>query len=276
MMRRYGSYWSRFSQPDPYDGSYSLSNPQSFNRYAYVQGDPVNFIDPSGLMPCAPGDYSAECDSSGFGGWGGGWNFNDRGHPGRDNIGRAEGDYNRQTHSSSRSSESIPNFPLDFTDFNSWLGYVFLPPGGDKPTRGYDQQKLDDCIGKAYSQFLQEQANLSAQDKRRSNLPTKDDLGASAVGAGATGVLRAGILVTSGVRLGAAALSGGLSALGSLAISYAGTVIYKTAQNTAIAVHQGHEVGMRYKNNRSYCVYYFGNSALPNGGAKILGPIGFN
>ncbi len=32
----------RFDQPDPYDGSYSLSNPQSFNRYAYAQNDPVD------------------------------------------------------------------------------------------------------------------------------------------------------------------------------------------------------------------------------------------
>ena len=49
MMRRYGSYWSRFSQPDPYEGSYDLTDPQSFNRYAYVQNDPINFLDPSGL-----------------------------------------------------------------------------------------------------------------------------------------------------------------------------------------------------------------------------------
>ena len=49
MARRYHGWWSRFSQPDPYDGAYSLVDPQSFNRYSYVQSDPVNFVDPSGL-----------------------------------------------------------------------------------------------------------------------------------------------------------------------------------------------------------------------------------
>ncbi len=73
MMRRYTGKWHRFDQPDPYDGSYDLTDPQSFNRYAYVQNDPVNFVDPSGLMPCIPGDISPQCDSSGFGGWGGGY-----------------------------------------------------------------------------------------------------------------------------------------------------------------------------------------------------------
>jgi RHS repeat-associated protein len=49
MFRRYNRYHSRFDQPDPYEGSYRSTDPQSFNRYAYVQGDPVNFIDPTGL-----------------------------------------------------------------------------------------------------------------------------------------------------------------------------------------------------------------------------------
>ncbi len=51
MMRRYAGKWHHFIQPDPYDGSYDWTNPQSFNRYAYVQNDPVNFVDPSGLDP---------------------------------------------------------------------------------------------------------------------------------------------------------------------------------------------------------------------------------
>jgi RHS repeat-associated protein len=74
MFRRYNRWWSKFDQPDPYDGSYDLSDPQSFNRYAYVQNDPVNFIDPSGLQPCLPGERGAQCGwesvSAGFWGWG--------------------------------------------------------------------------------------------------------------------------------------------------------------------------------------------------------------
>jgi RHS repeat-associated protein len=51
MHRRYNRWHSRFDQPDPYGGSYDLTNPQSFNRYSYVLNDPVNFVDPMGLCP---------------------------------------------------------------------------------------------------------------------------------------------------------------------------------------------------------------------------------
>ncbi len=40
----------RWTSPDPYKGSMNLGNPQSFNRYSYVGGNPIGFIDPSGLL----------------------------------------------------------------------------------------------------------------------------------------------------------------------------------------------------------------------------------
>jgi len=49
LFRRYHGWWSRFAHPDPSDSSYSMTDPQSFNRYAYTQNDPVNFVDPTGL-----------------------------------------------------------------------------------------------------------------------------------------------------------------------------------------------------------------------------------
>jgi RHS repeat-associated protein len=66
MHRRYNRYYSRFEQPDSYDGSYDFSNPQSFNRYAYVANDPVNLIDPTGLSACFLAySYTEWSDSSG-------------------------------------------------------------------------------------------------------------------------------------------------------------------------------------------------------------------
>jgi RHS repeat-associated protein len=47
--RKYDRASGRWTSPDPYSGSMSIAEPQSFNRYAYVSNDPVNFIDPSGL-----------------------------------------------------------------------------------------------------------------------------------------------------------------------------------------------------------------------------------
>jgi RHS repeat-associated protein len=48
MFRRYNRWHSRFDQPDPSDESYAFDDPQSLNRYAYVQGDPANLVDPTG------------------------------------------------------------------------------------------------------------------------------------------------------------------------------------------------------------------------------------
>jgi len=77
--RNYHAWWSRFAQPDPYDGSYNPTDPQSFNRYAYVQNDPVNFVDPSGLQMNAE-FCGAEHSFSACGGAGGFWGGSFGGH----------------------------------------------------------------------------------------------------------------------------------------------------------------------------------------------------
>jgi RHS repeat-associated protein len=50
--RYYNATWGRFLNPDPYQanngGPGDPKDPQSWNRYAYVKGDPVNFNDPTG------------------------------------------------------------------------------------------------------------------------------------------------------------------------------------------------------------------------------------
>jgi RHS repeat-associated protein len=53
--RYYGNQWGRFMSPDPYLASGGPKNPGSWNRYSYVQGDPVNFGDPRGLDSISAG-----------------------------------------------------------------------------------------------------------------------------------------------------------------------------------------------------------------------------
>jgi RHS repeat-associated protein len=63
--RYYSNAYGRFMTPDPSSGA-GASNPQSWNKYAYVTGDPVNTLDPSGLDGCSPDDPSCTpgCDPS--------------------------------------------------------------------------------------------------------------------------------------------------------------------------------------------------------------------
>ena len=65
--RQYASGWGRFTSADPYQASAGLGRPQSWNRYAYVRGNPVSLLDPSGLDDC-----SSEVNSSGSCGVNGG------------------------------------------------------------------------------------------------------------------------------------------------------------------------------------------------------------
>jgi RHS repeat-associated protein len=47
--RNHSPYMGRFSRPDPYDGSYDATNPQTLNRYSYVFNMPLMYTDPLGL-----------------------------------------------------------------------------------------------------------------------------------------------------------------------------------------------------------------------------------
>jgi RHS repeat-associated protein len=51
----------RFLRPDPYDGSYDVTNPQSLNRYTYVSNNPLSSIDPQGLDPCIAFEGGYDC-----------------------------------------------------------------------------------------------------------------------------------------------------------------------------------------------------------------------
>ena len=53
--RYYASIGGRFMTPDRSGQAQNPSNPQSWNNYAYVLGDPVNSTDPTGLNDCEDG-----------------------------------------------------------------------------------------------------------------------------------------------------------------------------------------------------------------------------
>src|SRR5208283_5763009 len=63
--RQYSPTQGRWLSPDPYGGSYDMSNPQSFNRYEYAMNNPLSNIDPSGL--CEFDNWMYEADENGNG-----------------------------------------------------------------------------------------------------------------------------------------------------------------------------------------------------------------
>ena len=59
--RYYNNAGGRFMTPDPYAASGGPADPQSWNRYAYTRGDPVNRFDGSGLSDCNPNEDEDVC-----------------------------------------------------------------------------------------------------------------------------------------------------------------------------------------------------------------------
>jgi RHS repeat-associated protein len=72
--RQLATTQGRWLSPDPWLGSIDLTNPQSFNRYAYVSNNPLNDFDPWGLtggMGCLSANGSmGGCDMPGVAGGG--------------------------------------------------------------------------------------------------------------------------------------------------------------------------------------------------------------
>jgi RHS repeat-associated protein len=79
--RQYAMNIGRFLRPDPVAGS--IADPQSMNRYAYVANDPVNLVDPEGLLIISPSIIQSISDwfnniisiSADYSIYPGGWGF---------------------------------------------------------------------------------------------------------------------------------------------------------------------------------------------------------
>jgi RHS repeat-associated protein len=56
--------WGRFLTPDPFGGSAHLRSPGTWNRYAYVTGDPINGTDSHGL--CEEEDFCSRNAGTGY------------------------------------------------------------------------------------------------------------------------------------------------------------------------------------------------------------------
>ena len=83
MNRYYSSIIGRFMSPDPYSGSINLEDPGSFNRYTYVENDPVNSNDPTGLYlavyPLEDGGFGLPAGSFGLAAVYSSWNMGPEG-----------------------------------------------------------------------------------------------------------------------------------------------------------------------------------------------------
>jgi RHS repeat-associated protein len=75
LFRQQSQSQGRWLVPDPAGlAAVDITNPQTWNRYAYLRNNPLNAVDPKGLYLCSSGDDGGDplCDGADDGGGGGG------------------------------------------------------------------------------------------------------------------------------------------------------------------------------------------------------------
>ena len=67
VFRQYSSTSGHWMSPDPYNGSYDTTNPQSLNRSSYVLNNPLTWTDPTGqdYISCDQTNYYVDGVSAG-------------------------------------------------------------------------------------------------------------------------------------------------------------------------------------------------------------------
>ncbi len=73
LFRQYSATQGRWMVPDPAGmAAVDITNPQTWNRYAYVGNNPLNNVDPLGLILCGTHENDPWCNGGGQGAGGGG------------------------------------------------------------------------------------------------------------------------------------------------------------------------------------------------------------
>lgn len=195
--RKYESLSGRWTSPDPLGGN--LEDPQSLNRYTYVQNDPLNFVDPTGLR------MSMICESH-FDRREGGWT-----------------DLCRWFASQSEPmipSERSPGFARGPRPIRH---IPLVDKEVQKRVAAERKKNLEACINDAKKKYKEEAAALPYYGWK-SMLPTTEDLGIEAVAGGISG----GISLYNGATLGVAGATAGRG----FVIMAVATVLYKGTRDT--------------------------------------------
>lgn len=179
LWRKQDNLSGRWTSPDPYGGSITIAEPQSFNRYAYVTNDPLNQVDPKGLYPNNYHDATSRWeDVSGYF-WGDGrFNTNTRRLPGSRHIARA-----MLRHDVLRST----SFDIDFGRFWGDVQLFFRYPNNGTGMTGSGYilhnpsieriQNIVEVEQKIINGILKEQFNALRRELARSEARNADLLG---------------------------------------------------------------------------------------------------